>query len=352
MRRLAILVTVAAVLFAASTAAASAAGLPVWKITVADPTVAGSSYPLTLAGGDPRAGGTTRLQTMLVALDLRFTNRVVIRGSSFAGDVLESPIFNPLSVSTVDGQHGQYGDWVQRAEFGKQTTDWHTILQPPAVRVLNLAVPASEGLTAVNARGVLEGKVQLDWLDAQLQAAIQQLHVPPSTLALFLAGNILGYGTNPDDCCVMGYHDATGQPANLFEPAPPDAARTTYLFASYLTARTFAGYPGVGISDVNALSHELVEWLNDPYTNNQVPGWESPLAPQYGCSDWFETGDPLVGHSFTVPGNPSANDGGAWHLQDEAFLSWFLHGGGPPDLQPADGELSYAGLLTAPPEGC
>jgi len=60
-----------------------------------------------------------------------------------------------------------------------------------------------------------------------------------------------------------------------------------------------------------------VEWYNDPFTNNVVPNWISPIAPQYGCNNALEVGDPLVGVVFTVNGFSGS------HLQDEAFFSWF-----------------------------
>src|SRR5256886_4358429 len=48
---------------------------------------------------------------------------------------------------------------------------------------------------------------------------------------------------------------------------------------------------------IHALSHEVSEWLNDPFVNNVVPAWSVPFEPQYGCSNYLETGDPLVGFS-------------------------------------------------------
>ncbi len=68
------------------------------------------------------------------------------------------------------------------------------------------------------------------------------------------------------------------------------------------------------IEDVNALSHEIAEWYNDPFVDNLTPPWISPIAPQYGCNNFLEVGDPLVGVVFVKHG---------YHLQDEAFFSWF-----------------------------
>jgi len=47
--------------------------------------------------------------------------------------------------------------------------------------------------------------------------------------------------------------------------------------------------------------------------------------PQYGCTGILETGDPVVGIGFHLPGNPDARpySDGSWHPEDEVFLSWF-----------------------------
>jgi hypothetical protein len=61
----------------------------------------------------------------------------------------------------------------------------------------------------------------------------------------------------------------------------------------------------------------VAEWFNDPFNSNVVPNWTSPLAPRYGCDNTLEVGDPLVKVVFTVTGFSG------YHLQDEAFFSWF-----------------------------
>ena len=84
----------------------------------------------------------------------------------------------------------------------------------------------------------------------------------------------------------------------------------TYAWASWMEPGVF----GAKSADTAAISHETAEWLNDPFVNDIVPRWSVPSEPQYGCSNLFEVGDPLVGHTFTV---------GRWHFQDETNFSWF-----------------------------
>jgi hypothetical protein len=64
------------------------------------------------------------------------------------------------------------------------------------------------------------------------------------------------------------------------------------------------------------------------------PGiWLTPTAPQYGCGNILETGDPVVGIGFAMAtnnfqqgpnpdGTQSAD--GYYHLEDEVFLPWFM----------------------------
>ena len=99
-----------------------------------------------------------------------------------------------------------------------------------------------------------------------------------------------------------------------------------------LTTDTFA--------DTTALSHEIAEWLNDPFVGafsgiNLIP----PVSFQGGCLTNFETGDPLENlddPSFVVDG---------YHLQDEAYLSWFLQTYPSPA---ANGYYSFVGNFRTP----
>ena len=72
--------------------------------------------------------------------------------------------------------------------------------------------------------------------------------------------------------------------------------------------------PGIsGYSDVRTLSHEVAEWLNDPFVNNAVPGWSANEE----CGNDLEVADPLdapAGSGVQVDG---------YDLQDTAFFSWF-----------------------------
>ncbi|HTE87400.1 MAG TPA: hypothetical protein VK639_00440 [Terriglobales bacterium] len=75
--------------------------------------------------------------------------------------------------------------------------------------------------------------------------------------------------------------------------------------------------------DTAALSHEIGEWMDDPFVDNRVP-----------CSDnsIMEIGDPLVldDHAYAVGGF-------TYHLQDLVFIDYF---GGPKSF-PVNHWLSF-----------
>ncbi len=73
------------------------------------------------------------------------------------------------------------------------------------------------------------------------------------------------------------------------------------------------------IADIHGLSHEVQEWMDDPFVNNAVNPWLSPTAPQYGCTSSLETGDPVVGFGFKIMMSNLIT----YHPEDEVHYSWF-----------------------------
>jgi hypothetical protein len=72
---------------------------------------------------------------------------------------------------------------------------------------------------------------------------------------------------------------------------------------------------------VNFISHEITEWMNDPFVNNIVPAWQAPLSSPPQCETILETGDPLQ----FLPTNafPVTMNGFTYHPQVEALIEWF-----------------------------
>ncbi len=138
----------------------------------------------------------------------------------------------------------------------------------------------------------------------------------------------------------------------------------TYIYSAWTTPGTYSGFlsdytgmrsapsPTRGLADIHALSHEVSEWLDDPYVNNVVQPWLTPTAPQYGCTAYLETGDPVVGVWFPYPGNNAAATTGTtyysqYHPEDEVHAQWFGRGGIEPLFGSAyNGYLTFMGPLT------
>ena len=69
------------------------------------------------------------------------------------------------------------------------------------------------------------------------------------------------------------------------------------------------------------LSHEVQEWINDPYVTNFVPAWSDPAA-EHCFNDLLEVGDAV--EFLPTPASPSV-DGRTYHVTDVAGISWFAH---------------------------
>jgi len=269
-------------------------------------TVGGAGYVLRMVGTDPSGpAATTVVDNTLVPVTVHVGGQTVAPSASTLTAVASSGLF---ADRTWPGGTGQYGDVFVRTQFwsalGAGSKAWHVELAAPQVATpLVIDVPASQGLVRT-VRGVRVAFVDVDWFDARLQA--RATAPTPDVLTQFLAGNLVlckPFSTDLADCGVGGYHSATLD----------DAGTHTYSYQAFLAATVFG--PGSGFSDLGPMSHELAEWMADPFTDNAVPPWTSPLAPQYGCVDALEPGDPVVGHYLTV---------GGLTYQDEAYLWWFL----------------------------
>jgi hypothetical protein len=125
--------------------------------------------------------------------------------------------------------------------------------------------------------------------------------------------------------------------------------RSAGPLSKYLTAYGIAEYDrgavfGAGTKDVSVLAHEVLEWVNDPSTNNAVPLWGN-IGQVSGCQNNLEVGDPLSG--TLMPGVLMPN-GVTYHAQELAFFSWFL---GTP-FAGAGGKYSSNGTFGGDAKNC
>ena len=267
----------------------------------------GKTYSYTMVGTDPTKGAaTTTIPTTIVPLILKFSNGTTLDGTQKVSNTTNSPLFQKAQFLSGNTQ---YGDAIQRAEFWKKIPtprNYHVLVGTPTVATaLTINVPAADGAIAKDpSSGKNIGIININWFDPVLQSELTTLHFTPNMMPIFLSNDVyLSSGApNINNCCIGGYHNAVSNSAGL----------QTYIFTVNADAGLVNGFG----EDVSALSHEMAEWLNDPYGSNVVPNWTSPIAPQYGCNNLLEVGDPLVGVVFTVTGFTQ-------HLQDESFFSWF-----------------------------
>jgi hypothetical protein len=378
--------------------------IPHWSFQYTDPTN-NVTYPITMVGSDPRGGGSTTVHTVIVPLKMNFVaggQKVsalddlgfagfhatplnhTFDGSTRVGDVLSSPVFSQsfTTPAIMGGDTAQVGDAFVRAQWNKIGTGYHVKLTNDAVLpTQTLNVPASKGLAYQRPVGAwreandfgptdtITGVADYTWFSAYLQSLIQSLHISATTVPIFLTDNVLLYigHENYLNCCVLGYHGAgmpVGRGAGSANGQGVQQVQT-FIYAAWTHPGTYSGFlpdytnpsrtapsPVRGLADIHALSHEVSEWLDDPYVNNRVQPWLTPTAPQYGCTGVLETGDPVVGVWFPYPGNNAAAPTGTtyygqYHPEDEVEAQWFGRGGVEPVLGHAyNSYLTFMGPLT------
>ncbi len=250
------------------------------------------------------------------------------------------------ALSQLDaGQALQLQDATMRAQFNKTgSSTYHVRLHPNLQPAVTIDVPQHQGTLIVSGRGVIGGQVDYGWWSSQIKNLETQ--ADPTHLPLYLTDNIFLYLSNiPGNCCVIGYHGtySTGLghgPSSGNGNAPVQ----TFAWASYVRPGFYArpnGGTDWALQDIHAISHEIAEWADDPFVNNWVEPWLTPTAPQYGCTNILETGDPVVGIGFAMGTNTYFQNPNPWtsptdkthtsisydgyfHPEDEALLPWFL----------------------------
>jgi hypothetical protein len=329
--------------------AATANGLPVWTYNITA-SRDGNNYSGVMVGTSPFDGGnaSTSVTTQVVPVIIK-VHRVATGISDSGilsvakGDVtfdptvpnnacmtapnnvplkvfMQSPIIRrtEFNFGGTDVGTTQYIDAFQRANFWTEIgPDYHVKLDP--VRVLSpivIDVPNDRGLSLGIFGGCAPlGIFDINYMDALLTNTILPSlgakGVNPSTFPIFLMANVvmsIGNPRNLNECCVLGYHGATG-----------DTAIQTYSPIDFDTTGLF----GPAVTDTSIAAHEVGEWMDDPYGNNPTPAWgHTGQVP--GCQNNLEVGDPLTG--INIPPVTMPN-GFTYHLQELAFFSWFY--GGP-----------------------
>jgi hypothetical protein len=269
-----------------------------------------------------------------------------------------------------------------RAQFGKIDSSYHVkLVNDKTLPTQTLNVPSSKGIAYQRPVGAwreangfgttdtITGVADANWFSTQLQSLLGSLQISATTVPIFLTDNVLLYQgqNNYGNCCILGYHGA-GMPIGHGAGSANGQGKQpvqTFMYAAWTTPGTYSGFlqdytnptrtapnPVRGLADIHALSHEVSEFLDDPFVNNAVQPWKTPTAPQYGCTGVLEVGDPVVGIWYGLDGNNvGAVDGynyyGQYHPEDEVFAQWFGRGGVEPAVGASwDGRLTFMGPRT------
>ena len=285
----------------------------------------GLQLPFNIVGTDPASGAaTTTVPVVIVPIKVVFqaAGGISLDGTNILPTVQNSPIFltADYTVGGTDLGVTQYGDALQRGQFWQLpgfSQNYHVLLGTPSIApTITVTVSnSSQGNLYRLTSGNLVGVVASSYLDSQLVAQIP--NYTANVLPIFLTDNVFeGSDGTINTCCILGYHESEG---------PPAATAKTWIYAAYTEAGTFIGNE---ILDVQTLSHEVAEWLNDPFVGALAFGFLNIIPPailpgQNGaCIINFETGDPL---EAPPAGFTKVTNGTTYHLQDEVFLPWYLH---------------------------
>jgi hypothetical protein len=284
----------------------------------------GVTVPYTMVGTNPALGSaTTRIPVRIAPLRLTFTSGVSLDGTDKVNEVVHSPAFKKADYRSG---HTQYGDAMQRASFwkyvGTTSPNYHVLLdQPHILPTTDIAVPASGGHSFHTPNGPA-GVVNTAFL-LTLLPRLNPFYQPGSLLIL-LVNDVEGDN-------FLGFHFSY-VPNGRTEPF-------TFIWTGEFTPNVITR---PDLSDSYVLSHEVTEWINDPFVDNVVPDWRNP-ATNRCFNNLLETGDPvelLPKPSFVVRTN-----GRAYHVTDAAGISWFAHDAPSWEL---GGAYSYNRLLTTP----
>ena len=331
--------------------------VPHWFGSTLDPHN-GVTYGYNIVGADPNNCSGAGCD-VTVTVDITPLN-VIVAGESFNGtDVvaatLGSPVFAlndygftpfatvpgafPNEPFFIQGPGGvlsqndagnqlQLQDAIMRAEFNKTgSSSYHLRLNPVVHDSIIMVVPSGKSSVLLSPTGVPGAFIDFQWWLAQLKTLSGNLpYLDPTHLSLYLTKDVL---LNP---FIGGYHGAAASSLHGNGNQPVQ----TFAWASYFLPGGF-DRPNGGTDwaqqDINAVSHEISEWANDPFTSNFVEFWSTLTNPGIGCVVNLETGDPVEQIGFAMgtnvyfqgpnpDGTQSAD--GYYHPQDEALFPWFL----------------------------
>lgn len=327
----------------------------------------GVTYGYNMVGANPGSCSgsacSVTIQADITPLIVKFDG-MTYDGTAVVGPTLASPVFAtndygatpaataagafPKYPSLTRGAGGllsqgdagrplQLEDATMRAQFNRVgASNYHLMLHPNLTAPVTINVPANQGTLVESPQGVVFPTINISWWSAQINNLEQ--HADATHLPIYLSNDVLL--SEKGGCCVIGFHGtrAAGLGGGSGN-SNGNAVVQTFAWASWVRPGTYprvAGEPlptDWALQDIHALSHEISEWADDPFVDNWVEPWVTPTAPQYGCTNILETGDPVVAIGFAMGTNSFEQgllpDGskmadGYYHPEDEVFLPWFM----------------------------
>src|SRR5262249_14219572 len=124
--------------------------------------------------------------------------------------------------------------------------------RPEVLPTVDIEVTPEIGSLAQDAAGDFFGDVFIDFMDSQIRTILQLIGVDTDTLPVFVTGAVTAEA--------LGYH-------NAFALDEDGDRLQTYIFTSWLDPAIVDPL----FADVSTFNHELLEWMNDPFVNNQTP---------------------------------------------------------------------------------
>jgi hypothetical protein len=281
----------------------------------------GQTVNYTMVGTDPNSTNVkTTIPVYIIPLKMVFgaTNGNMtfdpLKSRANGKNIVKNLTGSPLFRSSIDFVQGgtdlgqtQYIDAFQRGNFWsvvQKHPRYHVKLgRPTVLPSFEIDVPPGVGSVMTNPFGTQPaGQMEVDVFDQDIQNYLtaNAATITPDSFPLFVSvDTYLTEGVAV--CCIGGYHSATaGHPSGQ-----------TYAYATYETEN------GSFSQDVSAFSHEIGEWMDDPFTDNSV-----------NCADnnIMEDGDPLENNA-NYGGFPYTVNGITYNLQSLVFIGYF---GAPP----------------------
>ena len=307
--------------------------VPFWTSNITSP-LDGLTYTTSMVGTSPY--DATKVNTTIsyvpIVARIHFPGGVVLDPTvhstcdyvPLTTRFFNSPLFTPVNFITynVNVSTGVVGGTqlmsaYQRANFWSSVkgSQYGVTLAPArAPIIVDITAPAGSSVVSLTAtcgtqhRAAKLGEIDINAYDAIINSLIAT-YATPTQLPIVLSYNVVL--TDAGGCCILGYHNAV----------PVAAGTQTYAIGSIIDPGIFSG-----VADVTVWSHELGEWLDDPFVQASVTGGGADdLTPPWGhvgqvsgCQNNLENGDPLSGTSFGLTTN-----GYGYHYQDLAYHDWF-----------------------------